>query len=109
MLIRFKIRRFWTSFRTITTFGSQPKLSGGKEPVIEFGPVGRNNASTFTGLCSGHDTELFKLIDTEPLDVGNAEQMNAAEVIRIGRRRVRAASIAAATGVSPCSSPWTIT
>jgi hypothetical protein len=53
----------------------QPKLSGGKELVIEFGLVGRNNASTFTGLCSGHDTELFKLIDTEALDVGNAEQM----------------------------------
>jgi hypothetical protein len=32
------------------------------------------DASTFTGLCSKHDTELFKAIDIEPLDVDNCEQ-----------------------------------
>jgi hypothetical protein len=43
------------------------------EPKMEFAKVGRNDASTFTGLCSKHDTELFKAIDTEPLDVDNCE------------------------------------
>lgn len=43
------------------------------EPKMEFAKVGRNEASTFTGLCSKHDTELFRAIDTEPLDVDNCE------------------------------------
>jgi len=43
------------------------------EPKMEFAKVGRNEASTFTGLCSKHDTELFKAIDTEPLEVDNCE------------------------------------
>lgn len=52
----------------------QYKLVKG-EPVMEFAKVGRNDASTFTGLCSKHDTELFKAIDTEPLDVDNCEHL----------------------------------
>jgi hypothetical protein len=54
----------------------QPKLSSNKEPVIEFTLVGRNNASTFTGLCAEHDAKLFKLADTEPLDVTNKKQLD---------------------------------
>jgi hypothetical protein len=50
------------------------KLVNG-EPKMEFAKVGRNEASTFTGLCSKHDTELFKAIDTEPLDVDNCEHL----------------------------------
>jgi hypothetical protein len=45
------------------------------EPRLEFVKIGRNDASTFTGLCSKHDTELFKSIDTEPLDVDNCEHL----------------------------------
>jgi hypothetical protein len=45
------------------------------EPKLEFVKIGRNDASTFTGLCSKHDTELFKSIDTEPLDVDNCEHL----------------------------------
>src|SRR6266481_2682497 len=45
------------------------------ELLMEFAKVGRNDASTFTGLCSKHDTELFKSIDTEPLDVDNCEHL----------------------------------
>lgn len=45
------------------------------EPVMKFEKIGRNEASTFTGLCSKHDTELFKAIDTEPLDVDNCEHL----------------------------------
>jgi hypothetical protein len=50
------------------------KLVNG-EPKMEFAKVGRNEASTFTGLCSKHDTELFKAIDTEHLDVDNCEHL----------------------------------
>jgi hypothetical protein len=53
---------------------SQYKLVKG-EPVMKFEKVGRNEASTFTGLCAKHDTELFKAIDTEPLDVDNCEHL----------------------------------
>lgn len=35
--------------------------------------VGINEASTFTGFCSAHDTSLFRAIDTEVFD-GSAEQ-----------------------------------
>jgi hypothetical protein len=45
------------------------------EPKLELVKIGRNDASTFTGLCSKHDTELFKSIDTEPLDVDNCEHL----------------------------------
>lgn len=51
------------------------KIVDGK-PTAEFGLIGRNQASTFTGLCADHDTELFKLADTLPLDTGNKEQLN---------------------------------
>jgi len=45
-------------------------------PVTDMKLVGRNEASTFTGLCANHDRELFRTADTEPLDVGNAKQLN---------------------------------
>lgn len=41
------------------------------ELKLEFKTVGRNGASTFSGLCSKHDTELFKTIDTELFDDDN--------------------------------------
>ena len=44
-------------------------------PVCQFQPIGRNNASTFTGLCDTHDTEIFKPIDTKPLDIEDIEQL----------------------------------
>jgi hypothetical protein len=49
------------------------KLSGG-ELKLEVAKVGRNDATTFTGLCAKHDAELFKEIDTKPLDVDNCVQ-----------------------------------
>lgn len=45
-------------------------------PVTEFKLVGRNEASTFTGLCARHDQELFRTADNEPLDVDNGKQLN---------------------------------
>jgi len=44
------------------------------EMHLELGKVGRQDASTFTGLCSKHDIELFKAIDTKPLNIDNCEQ-----------------------------------
>jgi len=49
------------------------KLWRDKAPTVEFEKVGRNEASTFTGLCSKHDTELFKTIDNDPFDPNNEE------------------------------------
>src|SRR5262245_39169092 len=50
------------------------RLANG-EPKLEFVKIGRNYASTFTGLCSKHDTELVKSIDTEPLDVDSCKYL----------------------------------
>jgi hypothetical protein len=52
------------------------KFDAQKGPSIELGLVGRNNALTFTGLCSEHDNALFKLADTLPLDITNYEQIS---------------------------------
>jgi hypothetical protein len=46
------------------------------EPKLAFKPVGRNQASTFTGLCSEHDISLFKAIDTEDFDDDNRLHRN---------------------------------
>jgi hypothetical protein len=54
----------------------QPKIDPGSPPSFEFSLLGRNKASTFTGLCAEHDTELFKLADTLPLDVANKQQLD---------------------------------
>lgn len=52
----------------------KPKIVA-DEPVCEFTKIGRNSASTFTGLCGEHDTEIFLPIDTKPLDLEDAEQL----------------------------------
>ena len=44
------------------------------EPEIEFKQVGRNQATTFTGLCQKHDSELFRPIDINEFDVSNQQQ-----------------------------------
>jgi hypothetical protein len=43
-------------------------------PEIEFKQVGRNEATTFTGLCQKHDSELFRPIDINEFDVSNPQQ-----------------------------------
>jgi hypothetical protein len=52
----------------------RPKIKD-DEPALEFQRIGRNQASTFTGLCSQHDTELFKVIDNDPLNVESEEHL----------------------------------
>lgn len=46
-----------------------------ESPVVGLELVGRNQASTFTGLCSAHDNELFKPIDDSVLDERDREQL----------------------------------
>ena len=44
-------------------------------PEISFDSVGRNYASTFTGLCEKHDAELFELINQK--SAGHPETANS--------------------------------
>lgn len=45
-----------------------------KGPEIEFKKVGRKKATTFTGLCKEHDSQLFRPIDVSQFDSSNEEQ-----------------------------------
>lgn len=47
----------------------------GAPPQFVFEQVGRNQATTFTGLCAEHDQLLFAPIDTEPLDPDDLQQL----------------------------------
>jgi hypothetical protein len=53
----------------------QCKVDAKNGPIRFFDTVGRNKATTFTGLCSSHDNELFRPIDTQPLDLSNKQQL----------------------------------
>ncbi len=44
-------------------------------PEIDFASVGRNQASTFTGLCGAHDNAIFAPLDTKPIDFEDREQL----------------------------------
>lgn len=44
-------------------------------PDINFGPISRNEATTFTGLCNPHDTQLFSPIDKNDIDINNPEHL----------------------------------
>ena len=43
--------------------------------TIDFNSVGRNEASTFTGLCPEHDRTIFAPIDRGTLDTTNRKQL----------------------------------
>lgn len=53
----------------------QSKTDFEKGPQIFFEEIGRNKATTFTGLCSYHDNELFKPIDDKEIDLTNKEHL----------------------------------
>ncbi len=42
--------------------------------IITMEPKGKMQASIFTGMCSKHDGEVFKAIDTQDYDIKNKEQ-----------------------------------
>lgn len=46
-----------------------------RQPNVIFDRVGRNNASTFTGMCAQHDAEIFRALDTKPFDPKDREQL----------------------------------
>ena len=46
-----------------------------KPPEIFFRPVGRNLATTFTGLCGNHDRELFRTIEANPLQTSDSQHL----------------------------------
>ncbi len=52
----------------------QPRFSPAG-PDIALRRIGRNDASTFAGFCNQHDTELFRPLDTKPLDGADREQL----------------------------------
>ena len=47
------------------------KLSFHQPPKFVFREVGRNKATTFTGLCADHDQELFRPIEINAIDLKN--------------------------------------
>lgn len=51
--------------------GFTKRIDHEKGPVIDFGKIGRNAATTFTGLCAEHDRAIFEPIDTKELDVSD--------------------------------------
>jgi len=46
-----------------------------KGSVIDYKLVGRNEATTFTGLCDEHDREIFRPIDTNDINIENQQHL----------------------------------
>jgi hypothetical protein len=55
----------------VITFKRSVTLDGG--PRIELAPIGRNQATTFTGLCARHDDLLFAPIEKTDLRIAEEE------------------------------------
>lgn len=49
------------------------RLSAQKGPLVDLAPVGRNHATTFSGLCGAHDHEIFAPIEADFVDPNNPE------------------------------------
>lgn len=47
----------------------------GGHPIIEYKRIGRNQASTFTGLCSKHDTNVLRPIESGHLDLSDSQHL----------------------------------
>jgi hypothetical protein len=43
--------------------------------VVEFKTVGRNEATTFTGLCRKHDNDIYEPIEKSNIDIDNQEHL----------------------------------
>ena len=56
-------------------FMLKPNLNFNTPPIPEFKLIGINEATTFTGLCNNHDTELFRPIDTETISTDNLKHL----------------------------------
>ena len=65
-------------------------------PRLEFQRLGRNKATTFTGLCNKHDTLLFQSIDLNPINTSNQDHLfllSYRSVLRELHTQYRAASM----------------
>lgn len=51
------------------------RIDKDKGPQVDYALVGRNKATTFSGLCSKHDNTIFKPIDDEPIDLENKRHL----------------------------------
>ena len=49
------------------------KVAADRPPEFVFQPTGRNLATTFTGLCKNHDRELFRAIETKPVQLSDPQ------------------------------------
>lgn len=54
---------------------AQMKLKTQPPAEIEFKAVGRNKATTFTGLCAQHDNDIFRLIDDKLPDLADPKHL----------------------------------
>ena len=53
-----------------------PRMNITKEgPAVNFELIGRNQASTFTGMCNAHDTEMFSPLESKELNFNDQEQL----------------------------------
>jgi hypothetical protein len=46
-----------------------------RRPKTVFRRIGRNQATTFTGLCGTHDQQIFERVDTVPIALSSREQL----------------------------------
>lgn len=53
----------------------KPRIDKNSGPQIDYALVGRNNATTFSGLCREHDNSIFKPIDDETIDLENKQHL----------------------------------
>ena len=89
-------------------FGDSPDLP-------DFEDRGRNQATTFKGLCGDHDADLFRPIDTNPLDLADPEHVflltyrsalkEAYAIVRNGKVLEAAYDGAVADGLLPAGDP----
>ena len=54
---------------------SKSTIDAPKEPTCKYEPISVHKASVFVGLCNKHDTEMFRPIDVEDLDMENKEHV----------------------------------
>lgn len=54
----------------------RPKLRvNAQGPSVEFAKVGKNSATTFTGLCADHDATLFRALDAQVFNSKSEEHL----------------------------------
>ncbi len=51
------------------------ELTASKPPEVVFRNMGRNDATTFTGLCANHDRDLFRPIEVGPTDIRDSQHL----------------------------------